>query len=154
MAHFISGIIGPFQQLREFASGNSLHSPTRLRGTLGFLPLSDEHLDSLFPTQGEFDKSMIYLSSTLKAALVQLSATSTIAYVETEYFGGSGTQGATVYKEGLCVFEPTTAQRGVISNALKLLGVVMAPGQADEFDTVGLGRYRDNDAWIEGRHLS
>lgn len=155
MAHFISGIIGPFQPLREFASDSALHTPTRLRGgTLGFLPLSDEHLDNLFPSQGEWANSMMYLSCALKSTLAQLSSTCCIAYVETEYFGGDGTQGATVYKHGHCILEPVTAESHVISQALKLLGVTVRPDQADEFEAVGLHCYRSNDDWIAGPHLS
>jgi hypothetical protein len=68
------------------------------------------------------------------AALTGLPAAK-FALIQTEYFGGAGSQWA-------CVF--TGAHRdsaGTINGALHALGVVRAPG-LDEFDTVGLSAHR------------
>lgn len=56
--------------------------------------------------------------------------------VYTDYFGGVGGQVAVAYREGA----PLDTD-GTINDALRGLGVVATPG-LDEFDTVGLGRYR------------
>lgn len=149
MGHYISGIVAKIELVREFASSSSLHAPALLTDGLGFLPLSDDHLDSLFPVQGHLDDSMNYLSDALKAALSEMSAGGPVAYIETEYFGGQGAQGATVYDHGLCVFGPITNSAGAISRAMKLLGVTAAPGQHDEFDAVGFCRHRNNENWID-----
>jgi hypothetical protein len=149
MGHYISGIVAKVDLVREFASSSGLHTPALLTDGLGFLPLSDDHLDFLFPVQGSSDDSMTYLSDPLKAALSEISANGPVAYIETEYFGGQGAQGATVYDQGLCVFGPITNDTGAISAAMKLLGVTAAPGQHEEFEAVGFCRHRNNDDWID-----
>jgi hypothetical protein len=72
-----------------------------------------------------------------------------VAYVETEYFGGEGTQAATVWDRGATIFGPAEAEAGPINQALRRLGVERTAGE-DEFDKVGLGRHRRNEDWIKG----
>ncbi|MBU2664226.1 hypothetical protein KOI35_12055 [Actinoplanes bogorensis] len=66
----------------------------------------------------------------------------TFAVVLTEYFGGVGDQWA-------CVFVAGRRQEtdGTINDALRVLGV-RAAGDADEFDTVGLGRHRTTPEYL------
>lgn len=149
MGHYISGIVAKIESVREFASSAGLHAPALLTDGLGFLPLSDDHLDLLFPVQGPSDNAMTYLSAALKAVLSEMSEGGPVAYIETEYFGGQGAQGATVYDHGQCVFGPITNDAGPISEAMKLLGVSAAPGQHDEFEAVGFCRHRTNEDWID-----
>jgi hypothetical protein len=157
MGHCISGIIAPLSLLREFSLKKALHPPTHVYEELGFLPLSDSHLDALFPEQGEFDGEMLYLSAALLETLLELSHKAPLAYIETDYFGGTGSQGATAYAEGRCLMKPESTEvrslgesrNGPISEALRRVGVVRGPGDYDEFDTVGLGRFRHNEDWIE-----
>lgn len=149
MGHYISGIVAKIDSVREFASTSGLHAPALLTGGLGFLPLSDDHLDMLFPVQGPFDDAMTYLPDALKAALSEMSSGGPVAYIETEYFGGQGAQGATVYNHGQCVFGPITNNAGPISEAMRLLGVTASPGHHDEFEAVGFCRHRNNEDWID-----
>ena len=88
------------------------------------------------------------MSEALKYALSQMSKTTPVAFVETDYFGGRGTQGATVYRDGKCVMDPVSGDQGQINAALRMLGV-SAKGCFDEFEAAGLVRHRNNDAWIE-----
>lgn len=79
------------------------------------------------------------------------STTGPLAYVEADYFGGVGTQFAVVWRAGAIVFgpavQPERAPGSLISQALRLLGA-SSGGHVDEFDAVGLGRYRDVDDWL------
>ncbi len=149
MGHYISGIVAELDLVREFASSVSLHAPAVLTDGLGFLPLSADHLDFLFPVQGGFDDAMTYLSDSLKVALSELSANGLVAFVETEYHGGQGVQSAVVYDQGHCILGPITNDSGAISGAMKLLGVTVDPGLHDEFESVGLCRHRNNEDWID-----
>jgi hypothetical protein len=115
MGRYISGIIGPTAELIRFSDENGLHPPATLVNDLGFLPLSDSHLDQLFPEQGVFDGQMTYLSAALKKALRELTNDSVMAYIETEFIGGQGTQAAVVYYRGDCVYGPHQAPIGPIS---------------------------------------
>lgn len=83
-----------------------------------------------------------------------------LAFVEAEYFGGTGAQSAAVFEAGSMVLGPlrseTTwdgsvfaappAHERAINVALRRLGVAASAG-LDEFDTVGLGRHRSNDGF-------
>lgn len=64
-----------------------------------------------------------------------------LAYIETDYFGGTGTQGGLLYENGRVAVAPRAAESGVINALLAELGVWREPGK-DEFDSLGLGRYR------------
>lgn len=69
------------------------------------------------------------------------------AFVATEYSGGPGEQGAAAWTASGSL-DYSIADFGTINAALGLIGVTKSNG-CDEFDSVGLGWYRDNDDWIE-----
>lgn len=71
------------------------------------------------------------------------------AIIETDYFGGLGEQAAVVYQGQTEIMPPEVAGGGPINKALRHLGVVAQPG-LDEFDTVGLGDFRDFDELFGG----
>ena len=92
------------------------------------------------------------LSTEVHALALQLSLQSPVAFVSTEYFGGSGGQDAIAWVNGQVVFSPATAgynrewPNSPISQALRRIGVVALEGK-DEFDTVGLGAHRSTERW-------
>lgn len=91
----------------------------------------------------------VHLDGALATLLEDLSELASVAYVETEYFGGVGTQAAAVFANGAPAFiQGETEQPGAISEALRVLGVIRGH-YVDEFDAVGLGRYRQMDDWEE-----
>jgi len=69
-----------------------------------------------------------------------------LAYVETEYFGGSGGQSATAFVDGREAMAPQRARGGggAINQALRAIGVKRSVAD-DEFDTIGLGERRSMD---------
>jgi hypothetical protein len=91
----------------------------------------------------------------LQRVLAACSATGPVAHVEAGYFGGVGTQSATVWDGGtvalgplyLAEGEPQPADGSPISRALRHLGASRGE-HADEFDAVGLGRHRDTASWL------
>lgn len=66
-----------------------------------------------------------------------------LAFVETDYFGGSGAQSAEAFVDGDEAVEARRSRGagGPINSALRAIGVVKADGM-DEFDTIGLGERR------------
>ncbi|MGE3545278.1 MAG: hypothetical protein AB7L28_15175 [Kofleriaceae bacterium] len=92
------------------------------------------------------------LNGRLRAALEQLSLTGPVAFIETEYFAGVGSQAAALFGGGnLSVVETSPEEivphRQAINIVLRELGVHCSlPGQ-DEFDAVGLGQFRDMNEW-------
>ncbi|WP_313919033.1 hypothetical protein [Tahibacter sp.] len=149
MAHFVTGLIARRGALQAFAASHQLPAPIALTEVLGLLPLDEDVLDTLLPEPPEdFVAGFNTLSPPLMAALKAGSQRATLLYFETEYFGGMGTQGAAVFRDGDVVFGPQAAELGPINNALAVLGVRTVPPAVDEFETVGLHRHRSTDEWF------
>jgi hypothetical protein len=78
-------------------------------------------------------------------AMVQrIAPESLFAVIETEYFGGTGDQAAAVYQGDRVVLAPMVGVSGPINEALRCLGI-RPSADKDEFDTVGLDRFRRFD---------
>lgn len=60
------------------------------------------------------------------------------AIIATDYFGGIGSQFANAYLGHEVIDKEVTT----INQALQVLGVIPTDSRVDEFDTVGLGKYR------------
>jgi len=153
MGHSVTGLVGAQELLERFAERRALHPPVSLIEGLAILPLRDRDLDAfLLPPMTGHPEGFTYLSEQLAKELRLASVGGMLMYFETEYFGGSGVQGAAVFCDGATVFGPKAAEFGPINEALARLGVrVSSPGR-DEFDTVGLDRHRHTEDWLgEGR---
>lgn len=68
------------------------------------------------------------------------------AYIEAEFFGGTGDQAALFFEAGVAVASPGLNDRA-INLALRWLAVEADVGK-DEFDTVGLFQCRFTDEWL------
>jgi hypothetical protein len=73
-----------------------------------------------------------------------LSLHGLVAYVEATFAGGYGGHATMLWEYG----KPIDPPGNDINVILKQLGIVCSPG-LDEFDTVGLGRYRSTKKWFE-----
>jgi len=96
----------------------------------------------------ETDDDFMLLTNGFRSLLRTLSNGGLLAYVETEYFGGVGGQGALVCREGNEIMPPTWQKSGTINDALKLIGLKRG-SYTDEFVAVGLGLVRRNDDILE-----
>jgi hypothetical protein len=150
LTHIVTGLIANPSVLDAFSRRHSLHQPVALRGELAMLPLREVDLHSFrdVPSHGE-TKGFEYLSKQLVEELRRSSCDGPLMYFETEYFGGLGTQGAAVFQDGEPIFGPMSAEIGPINHALQLLGVRVEPPARDEFETMGLGRHRNTEGWLE-----
>lgn len=71
-----------------------------------------------------------------------------ICHIETDYFGGFGDQSAKLFRGKKILIDLDTRIDPVcspINEALKMMGGVERKSGMDEFDTIGLGRYRTNE---------
>ena len=120
---------------------------------LMLIPITDEFFDEVATTasngsEGAFEEFWKFPKGLLPL-VESLSKDQSVAYVETEYFGGTGVQAAAVWLKGKLVYGPKQNKKiGPINAALRRLGVRASDGR-DEFDTIGLGRFRSNEDWIE-----
>ena len=149
MAHFVTGLIANVETLEAFAHKHSLQPPMPLTQGLAILALLDTDLASfLSPPLTERPDGFNYLSRQLLEELQGASRGASLMYFETEYFGGDGVQGAVVLVDGTATFGPASAESGPINHALALLGVTVVPPARDEFETIGLDRYRRTEDWL------
>ncbi len=152
MAYYLKAVLGELKRLQAVASAMPPSVVVPLADELGLIPLTEELFDAINKGSAEnYEKTeqqhFTYLSTQVASWLEALSARTTIAYVEAEYFGGVGDQCAVAWQDGIEVSPPTKAKDS-INQALRLLGVRALSGQ-DEFDTVGLGRHRTMEGWVD-----
>jgi len=119
----------PFVPLPQGKALIPLTDDIRDNHGIPFLPLTDEGKE-------EIPASIESLADQFKGA---------IAYVEAEFFGGDGIQASAVWKEGKLIFGPLV-DVSAINEALRRLGVTKG-NHHDEFDSLGLGTYRDTNQW-------
>jgi len=100
------------------------------------------------------------LTPQLVSLLLELSVFTPVAFVEAAYESGAGEQVAILWQAHKIILGPTTTSWGhfgrtenkvrlsdmAINCALRRMGVRTQVGK-DEFDTIGLGRKRNTDAW-------
>jgi hypothetical protein len=155
MAYCLQAISASEPVLRELAGSIKEARIVPLGQHLSLVPMTDALFDAITvvgaPDLDGFWKFPAGFGSTLAAC----SANGPVAYVEAEFFGGTGTQSAQVWDAGKVVLgplhltegEPTPTAGSPISQALRQLGAATGD-HFDEFDAVGLGRHRETQDWL------
>lgn len=157
MGHSINAIIARLSLLEKFASSWEGIRLVRLEQGFALLPATSRFLDALdgrySSSEGRKFEGFVHLRGGLVAVLQELSRQGPIAYVETDYFGGVGSQSGATFVDGEPVVievesevRPVPRSIGAINSALRALGV-MRTKSSDEFDAIGLGRFRSMDDW-------
>jgi hypothetical protein len=117
-----------------------------------------------FDYRGELPEPNVFqcLTPAVAGFASEVSRCSSVAYIETEYFGGIGGQAAIVYSGGRIGLAATSKspRRGDISRSIRLemrdypinralayLGVEQT-SPIDLFDSLGLGTFRTNEDWL------
>ncbi len=155
MGHCINALIGTQPALAGIIEALGTPPPTRLPFDLLIVPLDHNRLDLLagrytLPCYDGF----IYFGPNLAEGICRMGKAGQLLYVETAYFGGQGGQGAAVLDAGRLIWKDAvssarkdTAKRpqSPINYGLAMLGVKRA-GKIDEFDAIGLNRFRSLEA--------
>lgn len=161
MGHNISLFYGPLPPLRAIAAVSSLARVFALAPKAQFyaLPLTEAVRDDVHARLGTGDwlENGPMLTSTDMALAARASRGAALAYVETDYSGGTGRQNAVLWRDGALVLQPaelafeTTRPVSLwpINAVLRALGVVASAG-SDEFEAAGLASWRSNDHIAEG----
>lgn len=147
MGHSIAGFVAR----RELLAAGTGHLSNAVVASLpqgfGFLPATDDLYDELGDGDAPHDEFW-RLSDGLARLGVELSRGGPVAWVETDYFGGTGEQAAMVWKNGEVISEPRKSRLGAIHHALQWLDVEKGTAE-DRFDALGLGRHRHTVDWAE-----
>jgi hypothetical protein len=158
MGHCIRGFIGRRDDLRQAADRLPDARVVALSAGFGFLPVTDRLADD---AEAATLEDLERLTARLCRWAEEESCLFPLAYVETEYFGGHGWQAAMAWAGGRAVFGPIrTSDLGeggkrapiplkwrAINQAMRHVGVDRGAA-LDEFEALGLGRHRSNEAWL------
>ncbi len=159
--HNIRGFIGNMDIIKPF-SEKWLSDIIYLKQDLSMFFLTDKLYDNIqelvnSKIDTDYSDYFEYFSSSVYELMVFESHHGKIGYIETDYFGGSGSQSALLIEKGKIIVEPLKTKtkwdensngyihtpEGVeaINSILKELSVNRIKGN-DEFDSIGLGNYR------------
>jgi len=151
MAHAVNAIIVGIALKETILAEIPGARAIALKKGLCLVPMTDELFDALksrSPDIKEVSSASFHrFSGPLARILESASLRGSVAYIETEYFGGAGTQSAAVWRDGRLLMPPTKAPLGPINRALRYLGVRFVWSR-DAFQIVGLGRHGSNEDWL------
>ncbi|MCG7379133.1 hypothetical protein MH215_19135 [Paenibacillus sp. ACRSA] len=145
MGYDFRGIVTSFDAMKRLKEKYTSTKIIPFYNELIVIPLTDELYDEINMNQGTTMPNYEYLTDTISYYCIEISKFGLVAYIEAEYFGGTGSQNAMVWDSSQVIFEETLSQ-SAINRSLEILGVCKLQGK-DEFDTVGLGRHRDIEDW-------
>ena len=151
MGHTVQAFIAKAEILQNAVGALDSARVIALGQGLALLLNTDEFYDEVHEGSGgnELPYAEFYkLSPELAKLGAETSTRGLVAYVETEYSGGHGGQAALLWEGGRVVYGPDKAAVGPINEVLRRMGVVRG-NSLDEFEAVGLHRYRDNEDWVE-----
>ncbi len=159
--HNIRGFIGKEDIINEFRESWIDLKSISLKQGLMMILLTDEFFDDvreLFDSKLDVDYSsyFTYFTPAICKLLEQESKSGKLAYIETEYFGGVGSQSAILYEKGKIKIDATKTENVAIIDkylgdedtkekainvVLKELGAYREKNK-DEFESVGLNNFR------------
>ncbi len=153
MGHNLHAIIlkGTFN--REKAVNQFKLKPITLDQELTMFPLIAHYLDEMserFDIWGHRATKPLYNAKIIHYIIREIAKEPLFAIIQTDYFGGAGTQHAGVYHGEREILDPTKSTSS-INKALQQLGVKKGI-DLDEFETIGLQQYRDVYDFFEDDH--
>ena len=144
MGHHIRAVVGNREAVLALSRGREETEVVELPQDFALLFLTDglwEQIEETFPGSEQPDSPVLTAwDGAVARFLREGSRDHPLGYIETDYFGGHGTQAGVLLERGEVVLGPAEGE-GTINRVLRALGVVSKAGQ-DEFDTLGLGSYR------------
>jgi hypothetical protein len=144
MGYYLQAIMGKQQTLAQHASAFQHARVVPLAQDVAIIPMTDALYDEI--ANGGAVERFEKLSPGVEEWLQRISVVAPVAYIEAEFFGGTGGQSAVAWSAGSRVLGPLHSQ-DAINETLRFFGV-RVDGAHDEFDAVGLDRHRDTNEWI------
>jgi len=168
MGHQIQCFIGKEELIRELANNWIYAQKVDLSAGFSAVPLTDHlaaDMNELANLSTELaHEGFLKLSKSIELVLQNSSNNGIIGYIETEYFGGSGSQSAISYSKGNIQNGPYTTKTDWDVKALKYVNTPIGErainsilygmglkqtNYMDGFDNLGLGKYRSNEKFLK-----
>ena len=147
MGHIIRAIIGKKHIIQPIAERWTYAEMLSLPQNYALIFLNDDLFDDIEELVDLENTSnyphLSYLTDSVIEFLKENSLKGQLLYMETDYFGGYGTQAGVIFENGEMKGEPIDGD-GTVNRLLGLLGV-RKHLQKDEFDSLELYKYRRMD---------
>lgn len=144
MGHCIRAVIGARESVRRLAEDWLKAKVVELPQGFGMIFMTDDLLEDVGELLEVSDELLFSelenFTEEVKELMEWYSFRTKLTYVETDYFGGVGTQAGVLYENGRAAIGPRRGS-GTINILLEELGVWCYPDK-DEFDMLELGKYR------------
>lgn len=154
MGHTLRAIVGKAQPVAQLARNWRLARLVLLPQSFALVPVTTPLHNDMIELFAEkrpnpYD-DLALLSAALERVIRDASDGAQLAYIETDYFGGIGTQSAIGWENGAVACGPFGSNSNVrpIDTVLAWMGAVANTG-SDEFDALTLGRFRDTGRTAE-----
>lgn len=141
MGHYLTALITPLPI--DEAKAAEMELAVVFESGMAIVPLVPESLDEwsrMLEEKYVPDGRSIIIDCSVTHRLATLLGLRSYALVETEYFGGTGSQHASYFRDGVKELDEVS-----INEVLRSMGVEKGADKFDEFDTIGLGKYRHTD---------
>jgi hypothetical protein len=163
LGHVIHAVIGSRVVVEEFSNRWTLAYPISLPQNFVMIPFTAALFDDIAELMSVSDPDPFAeferLSASAEIALSEVSRVGALGYIETDFFGGCGTQSAIAWNKGKILlgalkseiiwngksYEETPTGKSAINQILSALGV-WTDQKKDEFDMLGLGHFRDTES--------
>ena len=143
MGHQIEVIIGKREDMRQITKRWCCQA-VELPQDFVMVYLTDQLFDRITGLRGvpdrEISGELTYLTEAIHQFLQESSRQGRLAYIETDYAGGYGSQAGVLYENGRMAAAPRSGE-GTVNQLLHQLGASCGRGQA-EFDSLELHKYR------------
>ena len=150
MGHNIKAIIGKREDVQKLADELFRAKMIGLPQNFGMIMLTEKLYEDMEVLSGDFFRDdpcseLEGFDKTVAWILERYSPHTKLAYIETDYFGGVGTQGGVLYSDGRELMSARVGE-GTINALLKELGALEKPNM-DVFNCLELGHYRYMDEY-------
>ncbi|KRD58510.1 hypothetical protein ASE40_19475 [Flavobacterium sp. Root935] len=148
MGHCLQAFICTKTDSENFAKSFKNAISISLGQGIALVPMTEELFDEINNSQTSgFIKNFKFINENIEEIILKIIENKKLAYVESEYFGSTGSQKAIIWnqknREQVLVLGKDN-----INNVLKYFGVIADEG-IDEFQTLGFHNNRSTQKWIE-----
>lgn len=144
MGHMMRGIIGKQAVIETIAGDWCAAQLTELPQGYAMVLLTDALFDGiteLYDAPNQLDCTVLTFYTTAIAYFLQYYSFHTkLIYIETDYFGGHGSQAGVLVADGKVCIGPVSGS-GAINRLLRAIGVWTVPGKTP-FEMLELEKYR------------
>lgn len=147
MGHMIRAFIGKDITMQTISENWVQAEKIKLPQGFALIFLTDylfDDIEELFNEEKTYEYPFLkYFSKSINSFLSENSFNCQILYIETDYFGGYGSQAGVLFENGIMKEKPINGN-GTVNRLLKNIGVYKEKGK-DEFDSLHLYRFRHID---------